>query len=306
MKKILMACGAVAMMLSVASCGGSAEKGATDETKSLSDSLSIVGGQSMGLEINQQWQMFINQQPDSLKSKYDKKDFLRGFQAALKTDTTNQSYIMGFNVGLNGWNFALRQNATPARIDLKTFYKEFEKSFMLDSVAPNEVGLVQSKFQSIMGRIQEAQMKAAQEAKSKSPEAVANKNAGDAYVKKMKEADAAIKTSESGLSYKIENAGTGDKVNTSDRVKIRYTGKLVDGTVFDESPAEGVTLPAGNFVPGFTEGLLMLSKGGKATLYIPADLAYGVEGIPQAGIGPNSTLVFDVEVLDVNPAETQK
>lgn len=306
MKKFLLACGAAAMMLSVASCGGSAEKGATDETKSLSDSLSIVGGQSMGLEINQQWQMFINQQPDSLKSKYNKKDFLRGFQAALKTDTTNQSYIMGFNVGLNGWNFALRQNATPVRIDLNTFYKEFEKSFMLDSIAPNEVGLVQSKFQSLMGRIQEAQMKVAQEAKAKSPEAVANKNAGEAYVKKMKEADSAIKTSDSGLSYKIENAGQGDKVKSSDRVKIRYTGKLVDGTVFDESSADGVTLPAGNFVPGFTEGLLMLAKGGKATLYIPADLAYGVDGIPQAGIGPNSTLVFDVEVLDVNPAEDKK
>lgn len=306
MKKFLLACGAVAMMLSVASCGGSDEKAATDETKVLSDSLSIVGGQSMGLEINQQWTMFINQQPDSLKSKYNKKDFLRGFEAALKTDTTNQSYIMGFNVGLNGWNFALRQNTTPVRINLNTFYKEFEKNFMLDSVAPTQVGLVQGQFQSLMGRIQEAQMKAAQEAKAKSPEAVANKNAGEAYVKKMKDADSAIQTTESGLSYKIENAGEGDKIKSQDRVKIRYTGKLVDGTVFDESSAEGITLPAGNFVPGFTEGLLMLSKGGKATLYIPAELAYGVEGIPQAGIGPNSTLVFDVEVLDVNPAEDKK
>lgn len=306
MKKILLACGAAAMMLSVASCGGSAEKGATEETKLLSDSLSLIGGQSMGLEINQQWQMFINQQPDSLRSMYDKKEFLRGFKEALKTDTANQSYVMGFNVGLNGWNFALRQNATPVRVDLNTFFKEFEKSFMLDSINPNDIGTAQNEFQSLMSRIQEAQMKIAQEAKAKSPEALANKNAGDAYVKKMKEADADIQTSESGLSYKIENAGQGDKVKPTDRVKIRYTGKLVDGTVFDESSADGVALPAGNFVPGFTEGLLLLAKGGKATLYIPSDLAYGVEGIPQAGIGPCSTLVFDVEVLDVNPEEEKK
>lgn len=304
MKKFLMACGAVAMMLSVASCGDSADKGAAGEKAALADSLSIIGGQSMGLEINQQWQMFINQQPDSLKSKYNKKDFLRGFQAALNTDTTNQSYIMGFNVGLNGWNFALRQNAS-VKIDITKFFKEFEKSFMIDSVSPAAISDAQSQFRMLMGRVQEAQMKAQQEAKATSPEAVANKNAGEAYVKKMKEADSAIQTAESGLSYKINNAGDTKKIQRTDKVKIRYTGKLVDGTVFDESAPEGITLEAGNFVPGFTEGLMLLGKGGNATLYIPADLAYGVDGIPQAGIGPNSTLVFDVEVLDVNPAEAK-
>lgn len=301
MKKFLLACGAMAMMLSMASCNGNADKGASGEKAALADSLSAVSGQSMGLEFNQQWDMFINQQPDSLRSKFNKKDFLRGFQAALKTDTTNQSYIMGFNVGLNGWSFALRQNAT-AKIDLNTFYKEFEKSFLLDSVTPSQIGEAQSQFQAIMGRIQEAQMKAQQEAKASSPEAIANKNAGEAYVKKMKEADSQIQTSETGLSYKVTNPGEGDKVQRSDNVKIRYTGKLVDGTVFDESSADGITLGAGNFVPGFTEGLMLLGKGGTATLYIPAELAYGVDGIPQAGIGPNSTLVFDVEVLDINPA----
>lgn len=304
MKKFLMACGAVAMMLSVASCGDNAGKETDSEKAALSDSLSIAGGQAMGLEINQQWQMFINQQPDSLKSKYNKKDFLRGLQAALNTDTTNQSYIMGFNVGLNGWNFAIRQNST-VKIDLKKFYKEYEKSFMLDSVSPASISEAQTQFRMLMNRVQDIQLKAQREAKAASPEAVANKNAGEAYVKKMKDADSAILTSESGLSYKINNAGDAQKIQRTDKVKIRYTGKLVDGTVFDESAPEGITLGAGNFVPGFTEGLLLLGKGGSATLYIPADLAYGVDGVPQAGIGPNSTLVFDVEVLDVNPAEAK-
>lgn len=299
-----MACGAVAMMLSVASCGDNAGKETDSEKAALSDSLSIAGGQAMGLEINQQWQMFINQQPDSLKSKYNKKDFLRGLQAALNTDTTNQSYIMGFNVGINGWNFAIRQNST-VKIDLKKFYKEYEKSFMLDSVSPASISEAQTQFRMLMNRVQDIQLKAQREAKAASPEAVANKNAGEAYVKKMKDADSAILTSESGLSYKINNAGDAQKIQRTDKVKIRYTGKLVDGTVFDESAPEGITLGAGNFVPGFTEGLLLLGKGGSATLYIPADLAYGVDGVPQAGIGPNSTLVFDVEVLDVNPAEAK-
>lgn len=301
MKKILMACGAAAMMLSMASCDSSDVKGATAETKALSDSLSIISGQSMGYEINQQWQMFISNQPDSMKSKYNKEDFMRGFEAALETDTANQSYVIGFNVGLNGWNLAMRQNATPVRIDLKKFCEEFKKSFMLDTVNAGQIGDAQSKYQELMARVQEAQIKAAQEAKANSAEAIANRNAGEAYVKEQKEKDAEIKTSDSGLSYKIIEAGTGDKVTREDRVTIKYVGKLVDGTEFDSN--ESITLPAGNFVPGFTEGLTMLAKGGKATLYIPSDLAYGVEGIPQAGIGPCSTLVFDVEILDINPTE---
>ncbi|MBP3638966.1 MAG: FKBP-type peptidyl-prolyl cis-trans isomerase, partial [Muribaculaceae bacterium] len=89
------------------------------------------------------------------------------------------------------------------------------------------------------------------------------------------------------------------KITRRDVAQIKYTGRLVDGTVFDSSDDARLS-PAG-VVPGFAEGLQMLGKGGKATFYIPGDLAYGVDGAPRAGIGPNAMLIFDVEVLDVNP-----
>ena len=73
----------------------------------------------------------------------------------------------------------------------------------------------------------------------------------------------------------------------------------MDGTVFDSS--EDARLSPAGVVPGFGEGLEMLGKGGKATLYIPGKLAYGVDGAPRAGIGPNAMLIFDIEGLDVNP-----
>ncbi|MCC8038526.1 MAG: FKBP-type peptidyl-prolyl cis-trans isomerase [Bacteroidales bacterium] len=301
MKKIILGLASAALVISMASCAGS-QKANPNADKALSDSISLLGGESMGYEIAQQWKQFVERQDSADRNKFNKADFMRGFKAAITTDTTNQSFVIGFNVGLNAWNFAQRQNQSIAQVDINTFLKAFEKAFTADSVDQAQASKINSEFQQLNMRIQQIQMKKAQEEKANSPEAIANKNAGEKYINDAKANDAAIQTSETGLSYKVENEGTGDKVQKSDRVKIKYTGKLVDGTEFDKSSDEGITLPASNFVPGFTEGLMLLGKGGKATLYIPADLAYGVDGIPQAGIGPMSTLVFDVEVIDINPA----
>ena len=151
----------------------------------------------------------------------------------------------------------------------------------------------------LMSRIQQ-ESKAFEDAKkANSPEALANVAEAEKYLKEAKAADPAIQTSESGLSYKIENAGDTAKITRRDVAQIKYTGRLVDGTVFDSSDDARLS-PAG-VVPGFGEGLQMLGKGGKATLYIPGNLAYGVDGAPRAGIGPNAMLIFDIEVLDVNP-----
>ena len=149
------------------------------------------------------------------------------------------------------------------------------------------------------GRIQKENKDFEDAKKANAPEALENVAAGEKYLTEAKAADPEIKTTESGLSYKIENAGDDTKITRRDVAQIKYTGRLVDGTVFDSSDDARLS-PAG-VVPGFGEGLQMLGKGGKATLYIPGKLAYGVEGAPRAGIGPNAMLIFDIEVLDVNP-----
>ena len=111
-----------------------------------------------------------------------------------------------------------------------------------------------------------------------------------------------VKTTKSGLLYKIENAGKGEAIKATDTVKVHYTGKVPNGKVFDSSVERGqpVEFQLNQVIPGWTEGLQLVKKGGKIQLVIPPALGYGKQGAG-ASIPPNSTLIFDVEVLDVNP-----
>ena len=99
-----------------------------------------------------------------------------------------------------------------------------------------------------------------------------------------------VDTTASGLQYTIIAEGAAEKIAPQDTVWVNYKGTLLDGTVFDQNDST-------KFIKGWTEGLGLLGEGGKATLYIPANLAYGERG--NRGIAPNSTLIFDVEVLKV-------
>lgn len=114
--------------------------------------------------------------------------------------------------------------------------------------------------------------------------------------------DKDVKTTKSGLLYKIENTGKGEAIKATDTVKVHYTGKLPNGKVFDSSVERGqpVEFQLNQVIPGWTEGLQLVKKGGKIQLVIPPALGYGKQGAG-ASIPPNSTLIFDVEVLDVNP-----
>ena len=110
----------------------------------------------------------------------------------------------------------------------------------------------------------------------------------------------------SGVNYEIVKPGTGEYPKPTDTVKIHYTGTLANGTVFDSSVERGQPLELGvnQFVPGFTEGIQKINKGGKIKLYIPPQLGYGDE--PKGEIPPGSALVFDVEMIDITPAASAK
>lgn len=113
-----------------------------------------------------------------------------------------------------------------------------------------------------------------------------------------------VKKTQSGLLYRIEKAGVGEVIKPEDKVKVHYKGSLPDGTVFDSSldratPAE---FQLNQVIPGWTEGLQLVKKGGKIELVIPPSLSYAEYGVDRA-IPPNATLHFDVEVLDVIPAK---
>jgi FKBP-type peptidyl-prolyl cis-trans isomerase FkpA/FKBP-type peptidyl-prolyl cis-trans isomerase FklB len=106
---------------------------------------------------------------------------------------------------------------------------------------------------------------------------------------------------DSGLEYIVVTEGTGKSPKISDSVTVNYTGKLLDGTVFDSTDAHGepATFPLNGVIKGWQEGLQLMKEGGKYTFRIPSELAYGEQGYPGA-IPPNSTLIFEVELLKVN------
>jgi FKBP-type peptidyl-prolyl cis-trans isomerase FklB len=105
---------------------------------------------------------------------------------------------------------------------------------------------------------------------------------------------------ESGLQYKILEPGEGDVPGPADLATVHYRGTLIDGTQFDSSYDRGqpATFPVGGVIPGWTEALQMMKPGAKWQLFIPAELAYGERGAGQ-DIGPNATLLFDVELISV-------
>jgi FKBP-type peptidyl-prolyl cis-trans isomerase len=108
-----------------------------------------------------------------------------------------------------------------------------------------------------------------------------------------------VQTTASGLQYKVVTEGTGGRPTAADTVTVMYEGTFIDGTVFDTSYDDNqpITFALGRVIPGWTEGLQLMSVGSTYMLYIPSDLAYGPGGRP--GIPPNTTLIFKVELLDI-------
>lgn len=111
---------------------------------------------------------------------------------------------------------------------------------------------------------------------------------------------AEVKITASGLQYEVLKAGDGEQPAAQDKVEVHYTGKLIDGTVFDSSVERGVPATFGvtQVIPGWVEALQLMNAGSKWRLYIPSQLAYGPQGAGSL-IGPNATLIFDVELLKV-------
>ena len=126
------------------------------------------------------------------------------------------------------------------------------------------------------------------------------KEAGVKFLEENKKNENVRETA-SGLQYVVEKEGTGAQPTAEDEVTVHYTGRLLDGTVFDSSVNRGepATFPLNRVIPGWTEGVQLMKEGAKYTFFIPSDLAYGAQGVPNA-IPPHSTLIFDVELIKVN------
>lgn len=202
--------------------------------------------------------------------------------ADLESVTERASYTMGYNIGQK-----FSQDGVEVDVDVLS-------SALRDALAGKEPKLTIDEMQSAMRAMQDLQMAKANKLGE------ANKKAGAEFLAENAKKEGVVTTA-SGLQYKIITEGKGPKPTSSDRVSVHYRGTLIDGTEFDSSYGRNKPTQFGvtQVIKGWTEALMMMPEGSKWELYIPGDLAYGPRGAG-AAIGPNSTLIFEVELLDAS------
>lgn len=166
-----------------------------------------------------------------------------------------------------------------------------------DAMDGNEMLMTEAQIQAALRKFQQEQMAA----KKVQMKAVGEKNAkeGAAFLAENAKKDGVV-TLPSGLQYKILTNGSGKTPTPTDTVTVNYRGTLIDGREFDSSYKRGepATFSVNGVIPGWTEALQLMKAGAKWQLFIPAELAYGERGAGQA-IGPNATLLFDVELISI-------
>jgi FKBP-type peptidyl-prolyl cis-trans isomerase FklB len=205
----------------------------------------------------------------------------------LKTDKDKISYAIGLNVGK-----AMKRDAVDVDPDILT-------RAIKDVFSDAKLLLTDQEAQTILTALQ-GDLRKKQEVQQQQL-AETNKKEGDDFLAANKTKEGIV-TLPSGLQYKILQEGTGPKPTAADTVTVNYRGSLLNGTEFDSSFKRGqpASFSVGQIIKGWTEALELMPVGSKWQLFIPPDLAYGLRGAGPS-IGPNSTLVFEVELLSIQP-----
>lgn len=281
-KSILSLLAVVAMVCAFASCNKKAQKSETnDELSAMSDSVAMIQGYMTGQQLAQQFMMMAMQ-----GMPVDSMEFLKGFKKGI-TDTTKFSYYAGQIQGVQTAMSLVKEG-----IDVKLFTEYLEAALKGDTTK--------------LGMDQEAAYTYVQNYYQKKQE-IENKKKFGKNIDEGKKAIAefskqeGVITTKSGIAYRYESKGTGKSPVDGDKVKVTYRGTLINGTEFDKSE-EPVELSVNGVIPGWTELLKLMKVGDHITAYIPYDLAYGATG-GGSSIEPFSTLIFDMTLKEVIPAE---
>jgi len=206
-------------------------------------------------------------------------------ETQLETAEERLSYTIGMDIGQS-----LAGQDMPLDLDILVQGLRDSYSGGETQMTPEQALEERQKF------IEQRQQQLAQQ---RDEDARINREEGAAFLAANAEKEG-VQVTESGLQYRVIEAGEGESPDADDRVTVHYRGKLINGVEFDSSYARGepATFGLNQVIPGWTEGLQLMQEGAKYELFIPSDLAYGEQGRP-GPIGPNSTLIFEVELMDV-------
>lgn len=214
-----------------------------------------------------------------------------GGSAELKTELDSVSYAVGLNLGMQALKDSIILSGDALSAGLR------------DAADTTKAKLNQTQLQQVMMNFQQKlmakqQAKAQEGQKADSVDAIKNQAEGEKFLADNKSKEGVV-TLPSGLQYKVIKEGTGAQPTTTDSVVVHYTGKLINGKVFDSSVERKApaTFTLNSVIPGWTEALQLMKVGSKWQVYIPANLAYGPA--KQGDIPGNSMLIFDVELLDI-------
>ena len=219
-----------------------------------------------------------------------------GEGSAASGELTTDSQKFGYAIGVD-----LAKSLTPVKddVDIEALKQGLDDQFK-NSASKMDDAAREAIKTSVSKKMQERQMQQRTEQAKKS------KEEGDKFLAENAK-KTGVKTTASGLQYEVLTEGKGDHPKASDKVTVHYKGTLLNGEEFDSSYSRNqpVTFPLSNVIPGWTEGVQLMTPGSKYKFYIPSALAYGERG---AGvkIGPNSTLIFEVELLSVEKEEAAK
>lgn len=287
MKKMILA---IAMLMAMGMQSASAATEA--EFKAQQDSLSKAYGKYFGLVL-----AYMGEQD----KKINIDEFFKAFDVVMQADTANQGYMNGLFVGME-LTSKMMQNKLQKGITLD---KALMVQALKDAVATK--GLDQSTVSKAYSDMAVLEQNTELMGRAFNPKTIAMKKAGEEYIAKLMAAGEGYVKTASGLVYKMEKQGNGKCYGNNEDVRMLYTGKHVDGSIFDQS-RDTTSLNSGRVVEGFKEALMLMSPGAKMIAVLPSDIAYGDQGAGRRqngeySINPGETLVFEIETFEPKAEE---
>lgn len=266
----------------------------SEGSKALADSIESLYADMISAKVSQDLYNFQNNEG----RQYDLPAFLRGFRTVALSDHPEAYYAGVYNGAMLAQQIAVVEKKG-VNVRPETLLASMKEYMTAGNVDDAQLRIDSETLNAIISEVNNAHFDREDAQMAATDEAIQNIKTGEALMTRIANETPGIVKTESGLMYVIRYQGDGEPVGDAKTVSLAYTGKHLDGKVFESK--DKATMIINRVVPGLQEGLRMLREGDKATFWIPGSLGYRGHGMPRLDIGPMETIVFDIEILPANP-----